>query len=400
MSSLSQLKVGLLLPHSDLGQSVMRILRNLPLRIVMERPSLGEGVLFQGQLKQLGPDALVVDMALVGGRFPDFMAMVRGIPSPPAVIAIHTSPDPQMILSAMRAGASEFLYPPIDESILVQALERLTQERQAAEPSRNARAIGFLSPMGGCGASTVAAHVASELARVTNREVLLADFDMVSGMVGFWMNIKQGYSMVDVLKNVHRLDASLWGGLVTKSQNHLDVLTGPPEAVLETAGDPNLFLDVLRFARSSYDWVVADLGHGLTPQSMTLLTEMNTAYLVVTTEVAALYQARRVVRKLMDVSFERDRVKVILNRLDKRPNFMPDDVEKLLGLQVETTLPRDADAIEEAHEEARLISNGSELRKRIAKFAATLGGAQPDSGPPSGGSRFSIFGQYGTQALF
>ena len=54
-----------------------------------------------------------------------------------------------------------------------------------------------------------------ELGRAGGRKVLLADFDMDAGMVGFLMKVKSPYSILDAINNLHRLDASYWKALVS-----------------------------------------------------------------------------------------------------------------------------------------------------------------------------------------
>lgn len=138
---------------------------------------------------------------------------------------------------------------------------------------------------------------------------------------------------------------------------------------------------MLRFARTHYEWVVADLGAGLTPSALRLLGELDTLFVVSTAEVAALFQARRILGRLVTLGFPQERVRLVLNRLHKQQQVRPGEVEKALGWQIDAVLPNDLERIEEAQGEGRLLSPKSELGKCISELAARTLGQAPEEKP-------------------
>jgi pilus assembly protein CpaE len=144
---------------------------------------------------------------------------------------------------------------------------------------------------------------------------------------------------------------------------------------------PEQLLKVLRFARTHYEWVVADLGAGLTPSALRLLGELDTLFVVSTAEVAALFQARRILGRLVTLGFPQERVRLVLNRLHKQQQVRPGEVEKALGWQIDAVLPNDLERIEEAQGEGRLLSPKSELGKCISELAARTLGQAPEEKP-------------------
>ena len=133
----------------------------------------------------------------------------------PMVIALHNTAEPELILSALRAGAHEFLHPPLKTN-LQQALERKSLERNKSKERlrQKGKVIGFLSAKGGCGATTIACHISAELGR-QGKHVLLADLDLDVGMIRFLMKTKSPYSVLDAMNNLHRLDQSYWNALIS-----------------------------------------------------------------------------------------------------------------------------------------------------------------------------------------
>jgi pilus assembly protein CpaE len=339
------------------------------------------------KLANTDPDVLVLDFGRTSAHV--VMAELKTIARAPAVIGAHTSGDPEIILAALRAGAREFVYPPLNETALKNALEIIASERTLrGARRRSGKAIGFLSASGGCGATTVAAHVAAELRRITESDVTLADFDLAAGMAALWLRAGGSYSVLDVVNNLARLDLSLWKGIVSTVQPHLDVLAAPADIPLGELPPPQRFADVLRFARSACDWLVADLGQGFGPLSATLASGLDALYLVTSTEVTALYQARRILRAVVESGFQKERLKLVIGRLQKDSGFGPQDLEKMLAFPVEFVFPEDRREVAEAHADGRLVLAGCELGRRLTQLASAIAGKPVDEARPS---KFSLF---------
>ncbi len=374
---MQQLKIGLVIANQELWEEVQVCLRNLPVRVLLEQPSLGDPAAFSKQLEQLHLDALLLDLTQIKEPFEQVVRTIKSVPAAPMIIALNDTAAPETILGAIRAGANEFLYPPLGAG-LSKALERLIGERAKQNATRQrGKTLAFFSAKGGCGATTIACHVAVEMQRATGQDILLADFDMDSGMVGFLMKAKAQYSILDAVRNVDRLDLSYWRALVSNGQAHLEMITAPPTASNHGPLEPEQFRDVLRFMRTSYDWVVADLGRSLNAVSLNLLEEIDEAYLIATLDMPALHQAKQIVQVLMDAGYSRNRLRLVLNRMPRRPDFEPGEVQRVLGVPIYEMLPNDYPELYEAYAQGNLLPPGSELGKSLSALAVKITGVQP-----------------------
>jgi pilus assembly protein CpaE len=178
--------------------------------------------------------------------------------------------------------------------------------------------------------------------------------------------------------------------MVHSSQPHLDVICAPSEIPLGELPRAENLTTVLRYARAHYDWVVADLGQGLSPLSMALIPELDILYLVTTPEAAPLYQARRIVQKLLSSECTRESPRLVVNRVRKEFSQGSGDFEKLFTIPIEGYLPDDYNEIVEAHSDGRLASRGSELGRRLGQLAAKIAGKPEERREP----RFSLFRQF------
>ena len=375
------LNIGLAISDQSLWNEVQKCLKDLPVRVVMQQATVGDWGLFLGQMERLQPDVFLFDITRSVKSFEEAVRSLRSLASPPMMVVLHTSADPETILAAIRAGAQEYLYPPL-EAGLKKALERATAERMKRQVRARprARTLGFLSAKGGCGATTVACHVAVELHRLTREQVLLADFDLDAGIVGFLMKAKTPYTLLDAVQNTHRLDLSYWKALISDGRTGLEVIPAPATMSLRRSVEPEPFRYVLNFVRTAYDWVVADLGRNLNALSLALLEEIDDVFLVATLDLPALHQAKQVALTLLDSGFSQSRLHLILNRAPKRSDLTGEEVERILGVPVYAALPNNYSELFEAYAHGNLLTSGSELGQHLGRLTMKIAGVQ---GPKS-----------------
>ena len=78
----------------------------------------------------------------------EFVRRLKNTTAQPSVFVLHPDASPELILEALRAGANEYLYPPLAET-LKDALERLAGNRSrtgVGGPAGLGKAFGFYPP--------------------------------------------------------------------------------------------------------------------------------------------------------------------------------------------------------------------------------------------------------------
>ena len=380
------LSAGIVVTDPELRNRIVHCLQSLGVRIAFDKDDVP--VAMHRRDSPL-PDLLVLDFSQPG--MPAVMAGLKTAESPVAVIAAHGLREPEAIVTAMRLGAREFLTPPLNESSLADAVRSIDNEKTQRDARRRvANAAGFLAATGGCGASVIACHVAADLRRSRAGRIGLIDFDVASGMAGFWFGSDDAYSVLDAMHNLSSMDTSLWKTFVSSPQPQLDVLAAPAAIPLGALPGARCFAGVLSYARSQYDWVVADLGAQLTPVSLALMEELDTVFLVATPEVASLLQARRIVQKLVQLNHPREKLKLLISRVPQGQGVSVEELRSMMGLTVEAVFPNDSLEIVNAHASGRLISPNSDFGKRIAQLSARMSGRTAEEREAKA-SRFSMF---------
>lgn len=382
------LSIALAIGPGEINEEVQACLKPLPVRVVIEQQETVDLAGFLEKVQRVRPDVMLVDISARRGPLEELVREARSAAPEAMIIAIHTAVDAETILASLRAGINEYLYPPLQENLL-KALERKSVECSRRVGQRGGgKTMAFFSAKGGCGATTIAIHVAVELGR-RERKVLIADLDMEAGLISFLLKTKSPYSILDAVNNIYRLDASFWKGLVSNGIPNVEIITAP--ATL--AGKQQIVQDQLRtilgFVRSQYDCTIVDLGRSLNRLNMDALEECDEACLVTTLDIPALHQAKQIVQSLLDCGYGKSRLRLVLNRVPKRMDITTQELEKMLGVSVHGMLPDDAAALYECYAEGKLLPRTGELGRHIARITAKLAGLDED---PSMKRRFSLFG--------
>jgi len=384
------LTIGLAIENRDLWEQAQACLAELPFRIIVEHQDIGDLSNFLDRLERMRPDVVLIDISSWKEPLEGLVSSIRASTGDPMIMALNTGADSDAILASMRAGINEYLYPPLQES-LRRALEKRSVERSRRRDGASktgGKSCGFFSAKGGCGATTLATHVAAELGR-QNLKVLLADLDLDSGMVGFITKTKSVYSILDAINNLHRLDLHYWKALVSNGIPGVDIVLSPLAMATKQQIKDDQIRHVLAFARPHYDFTIVDLGRSLSRMALAALDEIDDACLVTTLEVPALHQSKQIVQTLLDSGYGKNRIKLILNRSPKRLDITPGELEKMLGLPIFCMIPNDYAELYETYAEGRMLNRNCELGKQIGRLTAKLASLEEEK---SEKKRFALFG--------
>jgi pilus assembly protein CpaE len=332
---------------------------------------------------------VLVDISGWSEPLEGLVASIKQAAGDPMIIALNTSAQADAILSSLRAGINEYLFPPLQET-LRKALERRSLEKSRGRVKGSGKSMGFVSAKGGCGATTLVCHVAAELGRASQK-VLLCDLDLDAGMVGFITKTKSVYSILDAVNNLHRLDISYWKALVSNGIPGVEIVSTPLALAAKMPPKDDQIRQILAFARPHYDWTLVDLGRSLSRLCMAALDEVDDLCLVTTLEVPALHQCKQIIQTLLDGGFGKNRLKLILNRSPKRLDITPGELEKMLGTPIFAMVPNDYPELYETYAEGRMLNRTSELGKQMTRLAMKLSGMEEEP-TLNGKKRFGLFG--------
>jgi pilus assembly protein CpaE len=130
----------------------------------------------------------------------------------------------ELVLTAMKAGARYFLVKRNISPELVDVIHRLVSGE--AHMSRGV-VVTVLSAGGGCGATTLAINLASELQLGGESQALLVDMDCSYGGVAKYLGLQGQFGLADVLMHPQQIDRQLVRSTAIGHSDGLRVLLSP-----------------------------------------------------------------------------------------------------------------------------------------------------------------------------
>jgi pilus assembly protein CpaE len=327
------------------------------------------------RIKQLKPNIVLLDLSSDLTAAVEVIKCIAAMTPRVHVVGLNTKNDSTAILQSLRAGASEFLYAPFELATQREAIARLRRLVQP-EPQGQTEAghgVAMASAKPGSGASTLATQAAFSLQRITGKRILLADFDLTGGTIGFYLKLSHNYSLVDALQHSEHMDVALWNSL-TVNYGGVDILPAPATPYAEPLDGARLRV-LIEHARNLYDWVILDLPAIFNRTSLMAVSECERAYLISTSELPSLHLTRKALTLVDQLGFPKDRFQVLVNRVDKRDDIGTADMEKLFGCPIHAKLPNDYFSLHRVVTLGQPLGADGELGKAIEQVASRLCGA-------------------------
>jgi pilus assembly protein CpaE len=256
-------------------------------------------------------------------------------------IGISSDLDTDRLLEAMRAGCSEFIRKPVDQIRFQQTLEHW-QDRLSSRnvsSSRRGQVLTFFGSKGGVGTTTLAIHLAIELAQKHSGKVLLIDHHHQLGHVCLHLAIKNTqYHFDDLVRNADRLDTNLLKGFVVKHSSGLDVLAAPEGCMGLQTSTRSQIEQVLDFLRAEYDFILIDTSflYDSTSAFVQCGDEVN---IIVTPDILALRDLTRHVEHLGLSAVAPGKLRIVVNRVAPGDDIRPDQIAKAVREPVFLTVP-------------------------------------------------------------
>lgn len=300
------------------------------------------------------------------------------------VIVVQSREDGASMLRSLRVGASDFLIAPVSAGAVEAALARLA-ERVVPPDGQNASRIWAVVPgKGSCGATTLAVNLAFRLASELRGPVLLADLDLLTGSVGFHLNLKATFTAVDALGEWAQMDDDLWNRVVT-SRGKVDVLLAPEEPQRVEA-NPRRMQALAELWRKRYRATLLDCALPSSEVTLCAARVADQVLVMTTNEIAALHATRRTLQYLERNGIAPDRMEVVVSRYLPRVGLDQATIEKALWRPVYALLPNDFAGVQQRLLEGDLVKEQSEFGAAVSALARRMTGEGRKPGkPPSKG---------------
>jgi pilus assembly protein CpaE len=300
-----------------------------------------------------------------------------------------------LLRSAMRAGVSDVLEAPLDETKIEAAIEQFAHDvlkrksvGKAPEPVSGdlGRIITVTSAKGGSGKTVMATNVALLLNRVPDKKVVLVDADLQFGDVCLLLQVEPRFTMVNAAHELHHLDAEMLDSLLTEHPSGLKVLAAPLEPAfaddITTAGLMQM-IDVLA---ETYDYIVVDTASMLDELILSLIEKADDVLMVVDMDLPSLKNAKLALETLRLLKFSTSNVKLVMNRNNAKNRLNNKEIEGALKMEIAASVPSDASVPNSVNEGRPVVETDpkGKVAKGFESVAELVAGKIPE-GTAKGG---------------
>jgi len=312
------------------------------------------------------------------------------------VFALSSYSDPERIIVAMRAGCAEYLLKPLQIDRVQEGLARVeAKQKEKARSKVRGRVITLIGAKGGTGVTSVALHLALELAGQSQRKCLLVDQHESLGDASLYLGTgRHRYSFYELANNTDRLDQELLQGFLLQHSSGLHVLDSPDSMEAVHSAPISAIERTMTFLAEMYPYVVVDCPPGLTGATMACLSHSDQLGIVMTAELPCVRNAVRYLEQLERVQYPGN-VQIILNRHSKRGPLSDERIEKALNRRISLRIPNSYNEVIRAINAGEPISSGkSDFGGAIQKWAnEAIAASQSKNTPKVVGGGWSIFGK-------
>jgi pilus assembly protein CpaE len=182
-----------------------------------------------------------------------------------AILPAGEDRDGSVILQVVRAGAREFLPLPSQTLELVETVRGLNPRRNMPTLTgpRGPQVIAVTGAAGGVGCTTLSVNLATNLSKISRRDTVIADFDLLLGSLEECLAVIPDNTIEAVVRNIDEMDPALLKRWLPRHKNGLYVLPHPVTLEESARLDLEGIQRVVSLLKDSFDSVVIDTSKGL-----------------------------------------------------------------------------------------------------------------------------------------
>ncbi|MFH1755412.1 MAG: response regulator [Candidatus Latescibacterota bacterium] len=293
-------------------------------------------------IRGLQPDVLLVELPENASETMEAIRKIRSEQPGIGIIISKHDPSPHLILSGIRAGAQEFVGRPVDAPELEKAVDRVRKllAKTVTSNKNHGSVISVFSGKGGIGATSIAANLAVALSQHSQASALLVDLSFQMGDLGLMLDQPPRYSLVDALID-GRLDESKLHSVISQHSSGVNLLTVAASPEIGEEVTRHHIVELFGLLNTIYDFVIVDIGRQLDDRIVEVLDLSDAIIMLATLEVPAIRNTKRYLEIFERLELDRDKIRLIVNRFQKKSQLSIKDLEAALGLEVFWRIPND-----------------------------------------------------------
>lgn len=328
------------------------------------------------------PQRLLVDISGVTNVLDELDRLANVCEPSVQVYVVGERNDVGLYRSLLQRGVQDYIVKPISAELLRRSLGDGSDTADAVRRVRNGRVVTVTGTRGGVGVTSVAAHLARELASEGGRRrVAYVDLNLYDGNGASLLGLAGGNTLVEVLGNVSHLDPQYLERTLNTRDNRLYALCAELEYSETFAADGDALTELLNILSQHFHYIILDV-----PESGGVLASeayANASLACVITD-QTVHSARTLTRLMRHINsrIRPPTIHIVLNqsRAPARGAVHARDFLSALEWPVAVSIPFDAQAPLMTENLGDPLPARSDFGRGVRSLAALLTGDQTAAG--------------------
>ena len=261
------------------------------------------------------------------------------------------------------------------------------------ESSYTTVVVAVLGAAGGCGASTLVANLAVEIAKLQSVPVGILGLNTYSSGPELLLNLRPTTTLFDLWERVDELDTSLIQQVAAKHASGV-YLIAAQEWPLEYLPIPEKIVQrVILLMQELFPYVLLELPREFSPAAQMVLENTEALLLVTQYSMAAAAGAARILHALEMLSYPQRRIFWVANSVSEPAALTLRQLGRVMSHKPLASIPFDPETINQAAGEGVCLSETNEraaVTKSIQKLAVAVCKSTGRSDSDSGGYRAQL----------
>jgi pilus assembly protein CpaE len=298
----------------------------------------------------------------------------------PSLLALLHARSPGLMKRALRSGADEILFMPLDPGEATRALLKVSEARWRSERREGGVVISVASLVGGVGVTSIAANLGLALQSLHQR-VALIDLDLQTGGLAVFLNLEPEVTIMPLIRLEHKLDSIQLESALTKHPSGVYLLAAPKRIEEGELVSDLTIGTVLDLIRQLFDYVIVDCGDHVDENSVAAWERSEHLFYVLNQSVAAARSAWRFIDLFERLGLTSLEPSFLLNRYSLSHPLTEKAIESTLAKSINAKIPIDLRTFESVEMKAQdlfRLAPSSPVARAMLDLAATV---MPQSEP-------------------
>ena len=290
-----------------------------------------------------------------------------------AVIAKRT---PEAVRSALRAGANEVLFMPLESLDLARALLKFSQTYPFGASSHEGKAAyALVSVSGGVGVSSLTVALALALRRLTQKQVALVDLGLQASSLAAILDVESVHSIAELADPTSSVDSIRLESATCKHASGIYLLSAPARIEDGEMISPGTIEATIGVMLQLFDFVLIDCGHHVNEGSVVAWERVGNVLYVLDQSITAVRAARRFLDLFDRLNLKHVSLDLLLNHYRPAHAVSLEKIQDALHRPVAFCVPHDQAALTAAETEGDGLSSlslSSPMLLAVERLAETL----------------------------